>query len=193
LLARIYSEYLKKAGMPATIVETGAAAMDVLRQTPPQVLLLDLALPDINGMDVLKWVSDQQIPVAVVVITAHASINRVVEAMRLGAYDFLVKPFAADRLVVTARNALERTQLARIVDTYQDDLARSRYCGFIGSSLAMQAVYRIVDSAATSKATVFITGESGTGRRSAPRPFIAAVRARAGRSSPSIAAPFPKT
>jgi two-component system repressor protein LuxO len=117
LLARIYSEYLKKAGMPATIVETGAAAMDVLRQTPPQVLLLDLALPDINGMDVLKWVSDQQIPVAVVVITAHASINRVVEAMRLGAYDFLVKPFAADRLVVTARNALERTQLARIVDT----------------------------------------------------------------------------
>jgi CheY-like chemotaxis protein len=87
LLARIYSEYLKKAGMPATIVETGAAAMDVLRQTPPQVLLLDLALPDINGMDVLKWVSDQQIPVAVVVITAHASINRVVEAMRLGAYD----------------------------------------------------------------------------------------------------------
>jgi two-component system repressor protein LuxO len=184
LLARIYSEYLKKAGMPATIVETGAAAMDVLRETPPQVLLLDLALPDINGMDVLKWVSDQQIPVAVVVITAHASINRVVEAMRLGAYDFLVKPFAADRLVVTARNALERTQLARIVDTYQDDLARSRYCGFIGSSLAMQAVYRIVDSAATSKATVFITGESGTGKevcaeaihRRSPRqggPFVA--------------------
>lgn len=66
--------------------------------------------------------------------------------MRYGAYDFLVKPFTAERLTITVRNAMERLRLAQIVDTYQRDLGRDRYHGFIGSSLTMQAVYRIVDS-----------------------------------------------
>jgi two-component system, repressor protein LuxO len=129
-------------------------------------------------------VSGQQIPTAVVIITAHASVNVAVEAMRYGAYDFVVKPFTADRLMVTVRNAVERLRLAQIVDTYAEELARSRFHGFIGSSLSMQGVYRIIDSAASSRATVFITGESGTGKevcaeaihRQSPRrdnPFVA--------------------
>jgi two-component system repressor protein LuxO len=164
-LARVYAEYLKKEGLTATIVETGRDAIDALGSGElPRVLLLDLNLPDINGMEVLKHVSEQEIPVAVVVITAHASVNLAVEAMRWGAYDFLVKPFTADRLVVTVRNALERQRLVQIVDRYKGELERDRYFGFIGSSLSMQAVYRIIDSAASSRATVFITGESGTGK-----------------------------
>lgn len=183
-LARVYTEYLKKAAFAVTAVETGAAALDVLRDAPPEVVLLDLQLPDINGMEILKYVSGQQIPTAVVIITAHASVNVAVEAMRYGAYDFVVKPFTADRLMVTVRNAVERLRLAQIVDTYAEELARSRFHGFIGSSLAMQGVYRIIDSAASSRATVFITGESGTGKevcaeaihRQSPRrdnPFVA--------------------
>lgn len=163
-LARVYTEYLKKAAFTVTAVETGAAALDALREAPPEVVLLDLQLPDINGMEILKYVSGQQIPTAVVIITAHASVNVAVEAMRYGAYDFVVKPFTADRLMVTVRNAVERLRLAQIVDTYAEELARSRFHGFIGSSLAMQGVYRIIDSAASSRATVFITGESGTGK-----------------------------
>jgi len=183
-LARVYAEYLKKAAFKVTIVETGAAALEALRDAPPQVMLLDIILPDMNGMEVLKHVSEQQIPCAVVVITANASVNLAVEAMRFGAYDFVVKPFGADRLLVTVRNALERLRLAQIVDTYHDELARTRYHGFIGSSLAMQGVYRTIDSAAASRATVFVTGESGTGKevcaeaihRQSPRrdkPFVA--------------------
>lgn len=184
-LARVYAEYLKKEGLTAAIVETGRDAIGALGSGElPRVLLLDLNLPDINGMEVLKHVSEQEIPVAVVVITAHASVNLAVEAMRWGAYDFLVKPFTADRLVVTVRNALERQRLVQIVDRYKGELERDRYFGFIGSSLSMQAVYRIIDSAASSKATVFITGESGTGKevcaeaihRRSPRrdkPFVA--------------------
>ena len=183
-LARVYTEYLKKAAFAVTAVETGAAALDVLRDAPPEIVLLDLQLPDINGMEILKYVSGQQIPTAVVIITAHASVNVAVEAMRYGAYDFVVKPFTADRLMVTVRNAVERLRLAQIVDTYAEELARSRFHGFIGSSLAMQGVYRIIDSAASSRATVFITGESGTGKevcaeaihRQSPRrdnPFVA--------------------
>jgi two-component system repressor protein LuxO len=183
-LARVYTEYLKKAAFAVTTVETGAAALDALREAPPEVVLLDLQLPDMNGMNVLKYVSGQQIPTAVVIITAHASVNVAVEAMRHGAYDFVVKPFTADRLMVTVRNAVERLRLVQIVDTYTGELARSRFHGFIGSSLVMQGVYRIIDSAASSRATVFITGESGTGKevcaeaihRQSPRrdkPFVA--------------------
>ncbi|WP_207484780.1 sigma-54-dependent transcriptional regulator [Arenibaculum pallidiluteum] len=183
-LARVYAEYLKKDGIAAQTAETGRAALAALRERPPQLLLLDLNLPDINGMEILRDIHEQAIPVATVVITAHASVNLAVEAMRYGAYDFIVKPFTADRLLITVRNALEHRRLAQIVDRFADDLGRERYHGFIGSSLAMQAVYRIIDSAAGSRATVFITGESGTGKevcaeaihRQSPRrdgPFVA--------------------
>lgn len=106
----------------------------------------------------------RELQTAVIVITAHGTIDTAVDAMRYGAFDFIVKPFRADRLVITLRNALERQRLARIVDTYRNELDRHEYCGFIGGSLAMQAIYRIVESSAPSRATVFITGESGTGK-----------------------------
>lgn len=97
-------------------------------------------------------------------ITAHGSVDMAVEAMRLGAFDFLQKPFDAERLRVTVRNALEKQSLSNLVKTYQKNFDRDRFHGFIGSSLSMQAVYRIIESAASSRATVFITGESGTGK-----------------------------
>ena len=183
-LARVYAEYLKKESHTVIAVETGAEALVQLNDGAPKVVLLDLQLPDMNGMEVLKRIDAQALPCAVIVITAHGSVKAAVEAMRYGAYDFLVKPFSADRLVVTVRNAMERLRLAQLVDTFEKDLNRARYHGFIGSSLAMQAVYRIVDSAASSRATVFITGESGTGKevcaeaihrqsQRAARPFIA--------------------
>ncbi|NBC32448.1 MAG: response regulator [Alphaproteobacteria bacterium] len=183
-LARVYIAYLAKVSLPVRHVETGAAALDMLRTQPPPVVLLDLHLPDMDGMEILRFAEQEELPVAIVVITAHGSINVAVEAMQHGAYDFIVKPFSADRLTVTVRNALERMRLARIVESYRDEGAPGRYEGFIGSSLAMQSVYRIIDSAAASKATVFITGESGTGKevcaeaihRRSPRrdrPFVA--------------------
>jgi len=184
-LARVYAEFLKKESHTVIAVETGAEALEQLNDGAPKVVLLDLQLPDMNGMEVLKRINSQALPCAVIVITAHGSVKSAVEAMRYGAYDFLVKPFSADRLVVTVRNAVERLRLAQIVDTFAKDLGgRARYHGFIGSSLTMQAVYRIVDSAASSRATVFITGESGTGKevcaeaihrqsQRATRPFIA--------------------
>jgi DNA-binding NtrC family response regulator len=183
-LARVYTQYLKKEGYAVRPAETGAHALAEIAAGKPMVVLLDLQLPDMNGMEILRRIDADRLPCAVVVITAHGSVNAAVEAMRYGAYDFLVKPFSADRLVVTVRNAMERLRLSEIVDTYQRDLARTRYHGFVGASLAIQAVYRIIDSAASSKATVFITGESGTGKevcaeaihRQSPRrdrPFVA--------------------
>ncbi|HUI16775.1 MAG TPA: sigma-54 dependent transcriptional regulator [Alphaproteobacteria bacterium] len=163
-LARVYVEYLRKEPYETVHVETGAAGLAEIERQMPEAVLLDLALPDMNGIEILKRVHSQALPVAVIVITAHGSITTAVEAMREGAYDFLVKPFSADRLLITLRNALERQRLARMVETLKEDFGRDEYMGFIGSSLPMQGVYRIIDSAAASKATIFITGESGTGK-----------------------------
>ena len=183
-LARVYVEYLRKEPFDVVHVETGREALAAIEKSLPGAILLDLALPDMNGLEILKRVQSQQLPTSVVVITAHGSIANAVEAMRAGAYDFIVKPFNADRLVVTLRNALERQRLTTMVETLKEDLGRDHYFGFVGASLPMQAVYRIIDSAAGSKATVFIMGESGTGKevcanalhRRSPRrdkPFVA--------------------
>ncbi|MEQ9641308.1 MAG: sigma-54 dependent transcriptional regulator [Alphaproteobacteria bacterium] len=163
-LARAYMEYLRDEPYDVVLAETGNEALDFLATHRPQMMLLDIKLPDMDGLTILRRIREQQLQTAVVVITAHASVNMAVEAMRGGADDFLVKPFNADRLIYTTRNAMERQRLARIVERYEEDIVRSTYAGFIGGSLPMQAVYRIIDSAAQSKATVFITGDSGTGK-----------------------------
>jgi len=163
-LAEVYKAYLARHPYEVVHVETGGDALKYLGDHVPDALILDLHLPDMNGMSILQHIQDRQMPVPVVVITAHGSVNVAVEAMRLGAADFLMKPFTGERLTTTLRLALERQQLTEIVDDLKDDFDRHAYAGFIGSSLAMQRVYRIIDSAAPSKATIFVTGESGTGK-----------------------------
>jgi DNA-binding NtrC family response regulator len=182
-LSQLYVNYLKDLGCRVTAVDTGSAAVAKLASGMPAVALLDLQLPDMNGMDILRSIRQRGLPTEVIVITANGSINTAVEAMREGAADFLVKPFPAERLRVTLRNALERSKLRAAVESLQGS-DHGRYGDFIGGSLAMQAVYRIIESAAASKASVFITGESGTGKelcaealhRRSPRrsgPFVA--------------------
>lgn len=163
-LARVYAEYLRQEPIRLTSVATGAEALERLRADRPTCVLLDLKLPDMDGFDILRIIRQEQLAHAVIVITAHGSVNIAVEAMQAGATDFLVKPFTAERLVVTVRNAVEQASLRTIVAAYRDTYDRREYCGFVGSSLPMQAVYRILESAAASKATVFVTGESGTGK-----------------------------
>jgi len=163
-LALTYEAYLSDLPYEVRSVDTGKAAMLALVEDVPDVVLLDLMLPDMDGLSILEHISTQHLPVAVIVITANASLSVAIEAMRLGALDFLIKPFSAARLKVTLNNALERQHLTRIVDTYRHEIDRHEYQGFIGSSLAMQGVYRTIDAGAKSKATIFITGESGTGK-----------------------------
>ncbi|MFK5980015.1 MAG: sigma-54 dependent transcriptional regulator [Rhizobiaceae bacterium] len=163
-IARVYQEYLKKEPYALTHVDCGKDALDFIDQNAPDVIILDLKLPDMDGIEILKHIQQRAIATTVVVITAHGSINSAVEAMREGAADFMLKPFNADRLIFTLRHALERQKLTQIVRTLSVDNSRTEYCKFIGSSAAMQSIYRTIDNAAPSTATVFITGESGTGK-----------------------------
>ncbi len=160
-LSAVYTSYLRRSGYDSTQVASGGDALIELDRGGYRVVLLDLQLPDMDGIEILRMVQEQKLPVAVVIITSNASVNVAVESMRLGAYDFLEKPFSADRLIVTVRNALKHMQLSEMVEAIKE---RTHFYGFIGSSLAMQSIYRTIDSASASKATVFITGESGTGK-----------------------------
>jgi len=163
-LAQLYLEYLRRAPVEARAVGSLAEAKEAASTLRPAAVLLDLELPDGNGLDLVDWARGAGLDPAFIVVTAHGSISAAVEAMRAGAQDFLVKPFNAERLVTTVRNALERRRLSRIVETLGTELAEGGFEGFIGTDLSMQAVYRVIDLAAKSRSTVFITGESGTGK-----------------------------
>ena len=163
-LAETYAEYLKTENCTVEIAGNGKAALAILSAAPPAVLVLDVNLPDMNGIDLLREVRSRGLPVEVVIVTGQASVRLAVESMKEGALDFLTKPFTADRLRVTVRNALERGKLEQQVAAIQEEIGRDRFCNFIGHSMAMQSVYRILQNAAASKATVFVTGESGTGK-----------------------------
>ena len=116
-MARVYLEYLKRGPFRARHCMTGQEALDDIAHNPTDAVLLDLRLPDMDGLAVLKHIRAREFPVAVVVITADGSLNRAIEAMREGALDFLVKPFNADRLLITLGNVLERRRLNSMVES----------------------------------------------------------------------------
>lgn len=165
-LSRIVSTYLARENVRVEVSENGHDAIESFKSRVPDVLLLDLKLPDMTGFDVLenveRYTEDENMEV--VVITGNGSMSVAVEAMQRGARDFLVKPFTKERLMATLSNVLEHKELKVKVQKFEKEFSRDGYCGFIGSSLTMQSVYRTIDNAAASKATVFITGESGTGK-----------------------------
>ena len=163
-LAAIYREYLKDEPVDIRALAAGKDAMTSIAASPPDLVLLDLKLPDMQGEEILRWIVKEGFPTSVIIITAHGSVDIAVDMIRQGAVDFLEKPFDANRLCTTVRNTLKHTKLKQLVDDLQLGLDRTNFHKFIGNSLPMQTVYRIIDAAAPSKATVFITGESGSGK-----------------------------
>lgn len=162
-LALTYREYLRPTGVPIAIAETGAAALERIEELDPTVILLDLKLPDMDGLEILKKLKKREHTARVIVITAHGSVAVAVEAMQEGASDFLLKPFTAERITTTVKNALELHRLVNLVEKFESR-HNKRFDRFIGDSPAMQAVYSMIEDCAPSKASVFIMGPSGTGK-----------------------------
>jgi two-component system repressor protein LuxO len=162
-LSAIYTAYLEDTKYQLVSVGTLGAAHATLGAFRPDIILLDIELPDGNGMDLLEQIGELKHPPKVIVMTAHGSSDMAVQAIQKGAFDFLTKPFDAARLLVTLDNAAGQLKLGKRAEKLAS-LERDHYCNFIGSSLAMQSVYKILDSLAVSDATGFIVGESGTGK-----------------------------
>ena len=182
--AHLARALLAGLGHEVRIAEAAGQALSTAGDWRPDAILLDVDLPDYDGFELMKQLRQQGIDAVIIVVTANASINAAVEAMRLGAVDFIVKPYSKARLSVTLANALEKRALVAQLRTVQARLGRDHFFGFIGASPPMQAVYRTIEAVAASKASVFITGESGTGKELAAeavhkasprarRPFIA--------------------
>ena len=188
-LAVVYEEYLLEQGYGVQHVATGEAALQAIDADLPEAILLDLQLPDMNGMEILREVRGRALPTPVIVITAHGSVDIAVEVMQEGAVDFIEKPFGADRLLVTLENALKRQNLEEVVDLYR----RDHFHGFVGGSLAMQSVYQIISSAAASKARYSSPARAAPARRCAPAPYTTRARGAASPSSRSTARPFRET
>jgi len=140
----------------------GKTALARLEQSAVDLLLLDLKMPRVPGMKVLRETMEKHPEVPVVIVSGKGTIQKAVKATKIGAYDFLEKPVDAQRLLVTVENALERALLERQRDRLLDE-ARERY-RMVGTSETMQRVYDRIDKAATSDCRVLITGESGTGK-----------------------------
>jgi DNA-binding NtrC family response regulator len=152
---------------------TAAAGLEALANRTPDVVLLDLMLPDRNGLDVLEDIRrlDDELPV--VMITAYGTIENAIAATKQGAFYYFTKPFKNDEVVVVLRNAIERRRLVKENRELRDRLRSDshRYDEIIGGSGKIRAVYDLISRAAPSRATVLIQGESGTGKELVARAF----------------------
>lgn len=162
-VAKLITRYLAEENIDVEHIDNGTEGLKYIKSELPELVILDLKLPDADGFDILKTVNQEKIPTEVIIITGHGNVNVVVDAMKYGAFDFLAKPFDGERLSVSVKNAIEHHRLSTIVEEFEE-LNRGRFQKFIGRSNPMQSVYSIIENAAPSKATVFILGESGTGK-----------------------------
>ncbi|EAQ96637.1 sigma-54-dependent transcriptional regulator [Congregibacter litoralis] len=183
-LAAIYNAYLAEESYQTVTVDSLGRAHATLDAFVPDLILLDIELPDGNGIDFLRHVMELEKPPKVVVMTAHGTSDMAVDAIRMGASDFLTKPFDAARLKVTLGNAAAQLDLGKRIEELSGK-QRASYANFIGASNAMQTVYQTIDSLAPSDATGFIVGESGTGKELAAE-AIHAHSDRAGREFVAI-------
>jgi DNA-binding NtrC family response regulator len=162
-IQEVLADRLEALGYRVSTAATGGDGLARLEAEGPQLVLLDLGLPDMNGLDVLTAMRTRAPDIVVVMITAYGTVERAVQAMKQGAYDFLCKPFEPDRLTLIVQKALERERLTSQVHALADAVGQ-RYRLVGGQSPAMQQALAQAQRVAQSSATVLLLGESGTGK-----------------------------
>ena len=156
---------LREDGYDVATADGGAAAIDMIRRESFDLVVTDLRMQGTDGMAVLHGVREISPDTAVVVITAYASTETAVEAMKAGAYDYVTKPFKLDEIRVTLANALERKRLKDENRALRRQLVKAGpFEGFIGKSPLMASVFETIRKIADSASTVMVSGESGTGK-----------------------------
>ena len=146
-------------------VQDGREALRKIEENPYDVMILDIMMPNMDGLEVLRRVKETHPNVDVIMITGLSQIDTAVQAMKLGAFDYISKPFEPDELKLVVQRALERRRLLQENLTLKSELSsKYRFENIIGLSPQMQAVYRLIAQCAPTSSTVLITGESGTGK-----------------------------
>lgn len=154
------SAILKKAGFDVLTATTAEEGISLLKETSVDCLLLDYRLPQMDGIELLKWLKYNGINIPTVMLTAYGTIEKAVEAMKLGSYHYLIKPVDTELLINVLKEAIEKSSMLFKEKT----TLYSPFPEIIGKSKAMQEVFYIMEMVAESNANVLITGESGTGK-----------------------------
>ncbi|HEX2221772.1 MAG TPA: sigma-54 dependent transcriptional regulator [Candidatus Limnocylindria bacterium] len=159
-------ELLRDEGYHAVFAKTGAEALAEVGRQRPDLVMMDVKLPDQDGLSVLKQMKREHSELEVIVMTAFGGSSSAIRAMEHGAYDYVTKPFEIDDLLATLRRVFEHQQMASEVSALRLELGKSaaERERIVGSSKPMLEVYKTIGKVANSDATVLITGESGTGK-----------------------------
>jgi two-component system, NtrC family, response regulator AtoC len=159
-LRKVLAAMLRKEGYEVAIAENGEVALAEFEKNGADVVITDMVMPKVGGLDLLKAVHASRSDVPVIIITAHGTVDSAVEAIKLGAFDYITKPFEQAELQAVVAKAA-RTQEANQGHVPPEGKARS---SIIGDSSQVQELFKVIDKVADSPSTVLITGESGTGK-----------------------------
>lgn len=161
----VLSELLRDAGFEVFTAQSGKEALPIVLGTDLDVLISDIKMPGMDGIELLENVKNLNRELPVILITAYAEVEKAVEAMRLGAFNYLAKPFPNEALLASVDKAIEHYGLVREIKRLRSEaMPRSGFSGMIGKSEHMRAMYQLVEKVAPVPSSVLITGESGTGK-----------------------------
>src|SRR5579862_30542 len=164
-IRRVLEAVFTKDGYTVLTAENGKRAVDTASKNSVDLLITDLIMPDMTGVELLRAIKQTQPSCAAIVVTAYGTIKTAVEAMRLGAYNYITKPFDVDEVRVFAKKAIEhQNQRDSIASSRPDARTGAKADAIVGGSKVMKELYHVVERAANSRATVLIRGESGSGK-----------------------------
>jgi len=193
-MLRLVQEELVRQGFEVTTAVSGTEGLRALRDQPVDVVVTDLRMQHIDGMEILRDAADIQPEAKVIMITAFGSIASAIEAMKAGAFDYLSKPFEVEELVLAVQKAMEDTRLRRENVLLRGEIERRYQFGnLIGASKAMEAIFDLIKRVAASDINVLITGESGTGKELVAKAIHYNSARRRGRFVPIDCAGIPET
>src|SRR5690349_11805819 len=166
IMREILETLLSREGYSVRVAASGAEGVELARSVPFDAVIVDVMMPGMDGMAVLEELKKLDDDLPVIMITAFASVENAITAMKRGAFDYITKPFKNDEVLVVIRNAVERRQLIAENTALKQNLQAQthNFAGIIGRSPKMKQVFDLIIQAAPSRSTMLITGESGTGK-----------------------------
>jgi two-component system response regulator AtoC len=168
-LIHFLGRFFSKLGKDVTSSTNGSSALDIISRESFDLILIDYKMPGLNGLDTLKEMRKLQVKTPVIIMTAYGTTETAIEAMKLGAYDYLLKPFDRDELKRIAADALEVNRLMKEIVSFprvpsEAPSASKGITEIVGNHKKMQEVYKLIGQVAEKDVTILITGESGTGK-----------------------------
>ncbi len=161
----VLSELLRDEGYEVFTADSGTAALPIVRDTDLDLVLSDMKMPGMDGIEFMRKIKEFNKELPVILITAFAEVEKAVEAMHLGAFTYLAKPFSNEQLLASIRKAIEHYGLVREIKRLRREInPRSGFEGMIGKNPNMLSVYQLIEKVAPAPSSVLITGESGTGK-----------------------------